>query len=151
MDFNIELFIHALIALSLGSIIGLERQLNRQAAGLHTNALVSLGSACFVILGILLSGGSDNARVASQVVTGIGFLCAGVIMRDGLQIRGINTAATLWCAAGVGALCGAGFFMFATTIAILILITNMIFHWLERKMGWERNETEQPASNQSEA
>lgn len=87
MDFNIELFIHALIALTLGSIIGLERQLNRQAAGLHTNALVSLGSACFVILGILLSGGSDNARVASQVVTGIGFLCAGVIMRDGLKFE----------------------------------------------------------------
>lgn len=142
MNFNVELFIHAMIALALGSIIGLERQLSKHAAGLHTNALVSLGSACFVILGILLSAGADNARVASQVVTGIGFLCAGVIMRDGLQIRGINTAATLWCSAGVGALCGAGFFMFATTIAILLLLTNMLFHWLERRMGWTASEGE---------
>jgi putative Mg2+ transporter-C (MgtC) family protein len=93
-------------AFVLGSLIGAERQWRQRMAGLRTNALVATGAALFVILGMPTP---DNAmRVAAQVVSGIGFLGAGVIMREGLTVRGLNTAATLWCSAAVGTLSGSG-------------------------------------------
>ena len=93
-------------AFALGSLIGAERQWRQRMAGLRTNALVATGAALFVILGMPTP---DNAmRVAAQVVSGIGFLGAGVIMREGLTVRGLNTAATLWCSAAVGTLSGSG-------------------------------------------
>ena len=81
----------------LGALIGYERQIRGHPAGLHTNALVALGSAAFVIASVLVGDASRPARVAGQVVTGVGFLCAGVIMHQGVTVRGINTAATVWC------------------------------------------------------
>jgi putative Mg2+ transporter-C (MgtC) family protein len=95
-------------ALVLGSAIGVERQWNQKMAGLRTNALVALGSAGFVVFSGLVGQG-DPTRVAAQVVTGIGFLGAGVILRDGVNVHGLNTAATLWCSAMVGTLAGAGY------------------------------------------
>src|SRR6516225_10064767 len=103
-------WVHFTISLAtafvLGAAIGAERQWRQRMAGLRTNALVSVGAALFVLLGTSVSGG-DGLRVAAQVVSGIGFLGAGVIMRDGLNVRGLNTAATLWCSAAVGTLSGA--------------------------------------------
>src|SRR5262249_37096402 len=96
--------VRLLVSLLLGAIIGAEREWNHHAAGLKTNALVSLGASVFVIFGGAVEGSDSVARVGAQVVTGIGFLGGGIILREGLNIRGLNTAATLWCSAGVGVL-----------------------------------------------
>src|SRR5580693_4060214 len=94
-------------ALLIGAVIGFERQWRQRMAGLRTNALVSLGAAGFVVLSQTLSA-SGGTQIAAQVVSGIGFLGAGVILREGINIRGLNTAATLWCSAMVGIFAGAG-------------------------------------------
>ena len=120
------------LALVLGALIGLERQLRRHPAGLHTDALVSLGAAAYVVAGTLLGGGATEVgRIASQVVTGVGFLCAGVIMHEGITVRGINTAATVWCSAAVGVLAGLGLLAWATAAAVLIVLCNVILHQCE--------------------
>src|SRR5207302_11111904 len=95
-------------AFLMGMAIGVERQFGQHLAGVRTNALVSIGAAMFVSLSRILVQGGDPTRVAGQVVSGIGFLGGGVILREGLTIRGLNTAATLWCSAAVGSLAGAG-------------------------------------------
>ena len=98
-------------ALLLGGAIGFERQWRQKSAGLRTNTLVSLGAAAYILLSVYINGGGgDPGRVAAQIVTGIGFLGAGVIMKDGMNIQGLNTAATIWCSAAVGCLAGMGMF-----------------------------------------
>src|SRR6185369_3429440 len=104
----------------LGALIGYERQIRGHPAGLHTSALVALGSAAYVIAGVLVGDASGPARVAGQVVTGVGFLCAGVIMHQGVTVRGINTAATIWWASAVGVLSGLGFIAWAVFVALLV-------------------------------
>jgi putative Mg2+ transporter-C (MgtC) family protein len=99
-----DTFINITLAILLGGLIGFERQWNQGMAGLRTNTLVAFGSACFVTIG--MHAGGD--RVAAQIVSGIGFLGAGVILHEGPTVRGLNTAATLWCAAAVGSLCASG-------------------------------------------
>ena len=96
------------VAFLLGAAIGLERQFRQRTAGLRTNVLVAVGAAAFVDLGARTAGQDGAARVISYVVSGIGFLGAGVIMKEGTQVRGLNTAATLWASAAVGAFAGAG-------------------------------------------
>jgi putative Mg2+ transporter-C (MgtC) family protein len=97
------------VALILGSFIGAERQWRHRTAGLRTHALVAAGAAMFVMLTALTAGTvGDNFRIAGQVVSGIGFLGAGVILRHGASVTGLNTAATLWCSAAVGTLAGYG-------------------------------------------
>jgi putative Mg2+ transporter-C (MgtC) family protein len=97
------------VALILGSFIGAERQWRQRTAGLRTNALVAAGAAMFVMLTALTAGTvGDSFRVAGQVVSGIGFLGAGVILRHGASVTGLNTAATLWCSAAIGTLAGYG-------------------------------------------
>ena len=118
-------------ALVLGSIIGLERQFRKHPGGLHTTALVALGSAAYVIAGVLVGDASGPARVAGQVVTGVGFLCAGVIMHQGVTVRGINTAATIWCAEAVGVLAGLGFIAWAVLVAFLVVLANVLLHVCE--------------------
>lgn len=97
--------LNLLLAMCLGAVIGAERQWRQRMAGLRTNALVATGAAVF-ILSAMSTDPASAGRVAAQIVSGIGFLGAGVIMREGLNIRGLNTAATLWCSAGIGVLCG---------------------------------------------
>lgn len=97
-----------LCAILLGSLIGVERQWRQRLAGLRTNSLVASGSCLFVLLSQMIPTNGDQSRIASYVVSGVGFLGAGVIMKDGASIRGLNTAATLWCSAAVGALSGFG-------------------------------------------
>jgi putative Mg2+ transporter-C (MgtC) family protein len=96
-------------ALGLGAAIGLERQWRQHPAGLRTNTLVAVGAAVFVSLELLIGREVSPTRVAAQVASGVGFLGGGVILREGLTVRGMNTAATLWCSAAVGALAGSGF------------------------------------------
>jgi putative Mg2+ transporter-C (MgtC) family protein len=94
-------------------------------AGLRTNALVAVGTTLFVLFAYGFScATADPTRVAAQIVSGIGFLGAGVIMRDGLNVRGLNTAATLWCSAAVGALAGAGMFTVALAGTVLVVVVN---------------------------
>jgi putative Mg2+ transporter-C (MgtC) family protein len=111
------------VAAVLGVAIGLERQFGQHPAGLRTNALVCLGAALFVSLARITEQGEAPTRVAAQVVSGIGFLGGAVIFREGLTVRGLNTAATLWCTAAVGALAGAGLLLPAVlgTAAVLAL------------------------------
>ena len=109
LDFGIRMF----AALFLGGVIGLERQWRQRMTGLRTNRLVSVGSAMFTMMGGLIAGNGSKGRVAAYVVSGIGFLGGGVILKDGFNISGLNTAATLWCTAAVGTLAGLGHLGFA--------------------------------------
>jgi putative Mg2+ transporter-C (MgtC) family protein len=114
------------LALILGALIGAERQWRQRMAGLRTNALVAAGSAMFVMLTALTTRAADDSfRIAGQVVTGIGFLGAGVILRNGLTITGLNTAATLWCAAAIGTLAGYGLYASAVTGSIAVIGANV--------------------------
>jgi putative Mg2+ transporter-C (MgtC) family protein len=100
----LEVVLRLAVALACGAAIGIERQYRQHSAGLRTSALVATGSALFMLVAALSPNGSNPTGIAAQVVSGVGFLCAGVIIRDGLNIRGLNTAGTLWCASGVGVL-----------------------------------------------
>ena len=119
------------LAAVLGGLIGIERELREREAGLRTHLLVSLGSALFTIVGAygfheFLSSGAtvvraDPTRIAAQIVTGIGFLGAGAIIRQGLSVRGLTTAATLWVVAAIGLACGAGSYTTAVITTVLVL------------------------------
>ena len=114
------------VAIVLGAAIGVERQWRQRLAGLRTNTLVALGSASFVVFAGLYPGDASPTRVAAQVVSGIGFLGAGVIFKEGLNVRGLNTAATLWCSAAVGLLAGAGAPRQAVGVAAGIVAINLL-------------------------
>jgi len=121
----LELGSRIAIPVVLGALIGFERQWHRRLAGLRTNALVATGSAGFVVIGTLMTGESSPTRIAAQVASGIGFLGAGVILREGLSVRGLNTAATLWCSAAVGSLAGLGFNLAAVVTTAAVIFTNL--------------------------
>ena len=122
-------------ALLLGAIIGAERQWHQRIAGLRTNTLVSAGAAMFVSISHLVPLNPTSLQVSAQVVSGIGFLGAGVIMREGLSIRGLNTAASLVRSAAVDPLCGLGFIKEAVIGAAGVLGANGLFRPLARKVG----------------
>lgn len=124
-------FLRLAVALILGAIIGIERQWRQRAAGLRTNTLVCLGAAAFVDLGSTLAGPS-SLQVIAYVVSGVGFLGAGAIIKDGAGIRGLNTAATLWCSAAVGACAGAGELLDAIFITALLMVINLLFRPVSR-------------------
>jgi putative Mg2+ transporter-C (MgtC) family protein len=113
-------------ALLCGIAIGVERQWRQRTAGLRTYTLVAVGSALFVMLAALTPGESSPTRIAAQVVTGIGFLGAGVIMRSGLNVRGLNTASTIWCSSAVGTLAGSGYYWPALAGAAVVLGINTL-------------------------
>lgn len=121
----VDFALRILAALFLGGAIGLERQWRQRMTGLRTNGLVAVGSAMFVIMGGLIAG-DNQGRVAAYVVSGIGFLGGGVILKDGFNIRGMNTAATLWCTAAVGTLAGLGRFDLAAIGALGVLCANLV-------------------------
>jgi putative Mg2+ transporter-C (MgtC) family protein len=135
------------IAAGLGGAVGFERELRDREAGIRTHLLVSLGSALFTIVSaygfheFLTAGGAivraDPSRIAAQIVTGIGFLGAGAIIRDGLSVRGLTTAATLWVVAGLGMACGAGYYWPAVAATVLTIVALWplrlaAYHTIER-------------------
>ncbi len=124
-------FPRLLLALILGSLIGAERQWRQRAAGLRTNTLVCFGAAAFVDLGATI-GGPGTTNVIAYVISGVGFLGAGAIMKEGGSIRGLNTAATLWCSAAVGACAGAGEMLDAVFVTGLLLTINIALRSLSR-------------------
>jgi len=119
-------------------IIGFERQWHHKSAGLRTNTLVATGAALYVLLSInIAERNSDIARIIGQVVTGIGFLGAGIILKEGINIRGLTTAATVWCSAAVGSIAAAGYYI-ETFIGVLAIISiNSILipldKWLSKR------------------
>lgn len=117
----VELLVQVVLAAGLGAAIGLERELSAQPAGLRTHMLVSLGAALFTIAGSDLIG-ADPARVAAQVVTGIGFLGGGAILREGMSIRGLTTAASLWVSAALGLAIGLHAYLPAVATMVLALV-----------------------------
>jgi len=122
------------VAFLMGSAIGIERQLRQHPAGLRTNALVCVGAALFVSLSRLMDHESSPTRIAAQVVSGIGFLGGGVILREGLSVRGMTTAATLWCSAAVGTLAGAGFAVHGAVGTGIILAMNFGLRPVSRRI-----------------
>jgi len=130
----VDLLVRVGLATVLGIAIGLERQWRSRMAGLQTMALVSMGSALFIILGAYSFQQQDQTRVAAQIVSGIGFLGAGVIMKQGLSVTGLNTAATLWSTAAVGALAGAWMWREAITGAAIIIAGNGLLQPLAEAM-----------------
>lgn len=132
MDY-LDFLIRISVCFILGSLIGLERQYRRKTAGIRTITLVSLGAFLFVSISNFSNTG-DVTRIAAQVVSGIGFLGAGVILRDGTNIRGLNTAATLWCSAAIGALTALGLISEAIVGVAYILMTNLFLRFVSRKL-----------------
>jgi putative Mg2+ transporter-C (MgtC) family protein len=114
------------VALALSAVIGFERQWRNRLAGLRTNTLVALGAATFMVFAQLFPAEASPTRVAAQVVSGIGFLGAGLIFREGLSVRGLNTAATLWCSAAIGVLAGAGYPLYATIATGFVVFVNLL-------------------------
>lgn len=115
----------------LSFFIGVERQYRKRMIGLRTTILVSLGAFLFVTFSFSV-GSSDSSRIASQVVSGIGFLGAGVILKDGKKIRGLTTAATLWCDAAIGVLCAGGAVIEAILGTLIILFANVILRYVNK-------------------
>lgn len=115
-------------AFVMGTFIGVERQIRQRNAGLRTNILVSIGAAAFTILSYsMTTGNGDPSRVAAQIVSGIGFLGGGLILKDGLTVRGLNTAATIWCSAACGTLSGVGLYKEAAILVICVLLNHCLF------------------------
>ena len=134
----VDFIIRLLSAVFLGFIIGLERQYRQTLAGIRTNVLVCIGACLFVMYASIV-GSTDSTRIAGQVVTGVGFLGGGVILREGFNVRGLNTAATLWCTASVGVLCSTGHILFATTAALIIVFANIVLRPIAKKMFSSKN------------
>lgn len=122
------------IALSLGAAIGLERELSDKAAGLRTNILICVGSCLFSILSRQVAQGvpgADITRLAAQIITGIGFLGAGAIMREGEHVTGLTTAATIWVVSAIGVAVGFGHYSLGAMTAVLTLVVQSVFPHLD--------------------
>ena len=121
----LEFFTRLAVGLGCGALIGAERQWRARMAGLRTNALVAAGATLFVLYSGV-DGSPNSTQVAAYVVSGIGFLGGGVILRDGFHVRGLNTAATLWCPAAVGVLAASGHLAFAATGTAIVLAVHLL-------------------------
>jgi putative Mg2+ transporter-C (MgtC) family protein len=123
----LDFFFRLGAALLMGAAVGLERQWRQRMAGTRTNALVAAGASAFVMCAFMVRDTSrSEAQIVSYVVSGVGFLGAGVIFKDAGGVRGLNTAATIWCSAAIGAICGLGNPLHALILAAAVLGTNMI-------------------------
>ncbi len=128
-----------------GALIGIERERKAKPAGFRTNILICLGSAMYMSVGLLLvneadQAGSDSARIAAQVVTGIGFLGAGCIIQERGQVKGLTTAATIWVVAAIGIIAGAGFPVVAFVATLMVLATLALLQQVERRMNRDQED-----------
>ncbi len=140
---NLIVFLNMLGALALGLLVGYERSYHGRAAGMRTYGLVCMASAALTVIGghsanwfggqAVLSNGDDPTRIIQGIVTGIGFLCAGVIMREGFNISGLTTAASLWTSSVIGVLVGVGFYGAAMALALLSAVCMV---WVSRLESW---------------
>jgi putative Mg2+ transporter-C (MgtC) family protein len=135
---TIEFILRLLTALAAGLLIGFERQWHHKSAGLRTNTLVAIGSALFVLLSISITQtNGDVTRIIGQVVTGIGFLGAGIIFKEGMSIHGLTTAATVWCSSAIGCLAASGYYIETMIGTITIILVNLLLmpmdRWLSKR------------------
>ncbi|WP_018250155.1 MgtC/SapB family protein [Orenia marismortui] len=136
-----EVVLRLVLACILGGAIGFERERNSRPAGFRTNILVSLGSTIAMIVSIKLflefkaSQSVDPGRIAAQVISGVGFLGAGTIIREGFSVKGLTTSAGLWAIAGIGLALGAGFYLSAITTAILVILTLTLLSKVEKTIS----------------
>lgn len=139
----IDFMMRILLSVALGFFIGLERQLTGHTAGIRINILISMGSCLFLMFPII-SGSNEVYRIASYIVSGVGFLCSGVIFKDGGTVRGLNTAATLWCTSAIGVLSSSGNYLFALAATGTLILSNLLFRPLSLKVkpiiSWEETE-----------
>ena len=122
----LDTLVSLLVAFVFGTLIGAERQYRQRSAGLRTNVLVAVGAAAFVDLANHLTGQEGSVRVIAYVVSGIGFLGAGAIMKEGMSVRGLNTAATLWASAAVGSCAGADMVAQSALLTVFVLAGNTL-------------------------
>ena len=120
-----------ILAMALGYLIGLEREWHGKVVGTRTISLIAIGSALYVLMSPTIIGG-DNSRIIAQVVSGIGFLGAGIIFKHGDTVKGLTTAATVWCAAAIGCLCGYGMFAEAVVGTLAVMTVNLLFKHIHR-------------------
>lgn len=131
-----DFIINLAICFLLSFMIGIERQYRRRIVGLRTTILVCVGSFLFVSASFIIGGNrTDLTRIASQVVSGIGFLGAGVIIKDGLKVRGLTTAATMWCDASIGVLCATGASIPAMLGTFVILFSNTVLRYINKQIN----------------
>ena len=134
-----DFIIRLTIALIAGLAIGFERQWHHKMSGLKTNMLVSVGAAIFVLISFKLTenySGIDITRIIAQIVTGVGFLGAGIIFRNGTNIHGLASAATVWCSAAIGCVAASGFYMETLICTALVIIVNTVLEPLDK---WLKN------------
>ena len=124
------------LAAIAGLFIGIEREFSGKSAGLKTNALVALGACVFILVSLQFKGDEfvDTSRVLGQVVTGIGFIGAGTILQHGKNVKGLTTAATIWCSAGAGALAALQMYAELLIVCVTIVAINLLFGFVERKL-----------------
>lgn len=136
------------LAMLLGYLIGLERELHGKVVGTRTISLIAIGSALYVLMSPSMVNG-DNSRIIAQVVSGIGFLGAGIIFKHGDTVKGLTTAATVWCAAAIGCLCGYGMYIEAIVGTIAVMIINLLFKHVRpnKKEQQESSERESKTFN----
>lgn len=140
-----------ILAIVLGAAVGLEREIRGKAAGLRTNILICLGAAVFTIISKQMAEpGGSFTRIAAQIVTGVGFLGAGAIIRDRGGVHGLTTAATIWLVASIGMACGAGFYNLAITSTIIAIVVLMGLAKLTKLLesSTAKNKSESPADEQ---
>lgn len=141
--------IRILVAFVSGVLIGAERQWHKKSAGVRTAALTSIGSAIFVLLSYFVTpSNGDVTRIIAQVVTGVGFLGAGVIFKDGFTVRGLNTSVTIWCSSGIGCLAGAGFYLEALSASVLVVFINAGLRWIDNWLSKEADEFQEESDKQ---
>ena len=137
-----------LIAILLGLAVGLERQWTKHQAGILTNVIVCVGAYAYTAFSYIAGGeGTDLTRIAAQVVSGIGFLGAGLIIRDGANIRGLATAATIWATAAIGILCTVDNLLYAVIVALSIVFLHLVLHPLSTHIDKLRNYNKDKESN----
>ncbi|MBO0862221.1 MAG: MgtC/SapB family protein [Chloracidobacterium sp.] len=153
-----ELILRLSLALFCGGVIGFERQWNHKTAGLKTNSLVALGGAVFTLIGQM--GFSNPAQITAGVVTGIGFIGAGVIIRHGGGVQGVSSAATLWVTAGLGIALGIGKYRLTLELLLLVMVSQFLLHrlalWIDRRadqisesLVWRLSLRFAPAANEN--
>ena len=142
---DLDMALRLLIALGFGALIGLERELHKKTAGLRTHMLVSLSTCLLMILSVKsakeLGGNADPTRIAAGVITGIGFLGAGSIIRHGASVQGLTTAASIWTAASVGLTTGAGYYLAASIVVVLTLFTLYTVERVDTKLNIHKRRT----------
>jgi putative Mg2+ transporter-C (MgtC) family protein len=129
MSIDLEIALRLLLATVLGGVIGFQREWTGKEAGLRTNMLICTGSALFTALSLYAFPGSEPARIAAQIATGVGFIGAGVILhRDGGAVKGLTSAATIWAVAGIGMAAGAGMYIVSAVSCVITTLILMLPH-----------------------